>query len=181
MSTDTELTHQLRSGMYFEAADRFDALRAKLAALNGQEPVEIQARIGTGDWRRVQPTKDHPTASKRAAYLQAVGPYEVRKLYAAPAPTAQPVQAAPEAELIPGEAYRRDGWCCGRCGCRDLMIDAELVAAPVSAEDARDAQRYREVRRGQHWSITDGIGDVLRAEILDAAVDAALAAKGEKT
>ena len=38
-----------------------------------------------------------------------------------------------------------------------------------------DAARYRLLRRGQHWSVIDGIGDdLLRAEALDAAVDAAL-------
>lgn len=36
----------------------------------------------------------------------------------------------------------------------------------------RDALRYRELRRGQHWSVINGIGDVLRAEDLDASVDA---------
>jgi len=40
---------------------------------------------------------------------------------------------------------------------------------------AKDAARYRSVRRGQHWSVIDGIGNDLRAEILDAAIDAALA------
>ena len=45
-----------------------------------------------------------------------------------------------------------------------------------------DAARYRLVRRGQHWSVIDGIGNDLRAEALDAAIDAALAAKkGETT
>ena len=37
-----------------------------------------------------------------------------------------------------------------------------------------DAARYRLLRRGQHWSVIDAIGnDLLRAEALDAAVDAA--------
>ena len=35
-----------------------------------------------------------------------------------------------------------------------------------------DALRYRLLRRGQHWSVVNGIGDVLRADDLDAAVDA---------
>lgn len=48
-------------------------------------------------------------------------------------------------------------------------------AADAQAEiDAlrKDAQRYRNLRRGQHWSVVNGIGDVLRADELDAAVDA---------
>lgn len=36
-----------------------------------------------------------------------------------------------------------------------------------------DAERYRLLRRGQRWSIINGIGDELRAEKLDAAIDAA--------
>ena len=35
----------------------------------------------------------------------------------------------------------------------------------------KDAARYRLLRRGQHWSVIDGIGDTLRAEALDAAID----------
>ncbi|WP_258178561.1 hypothetical protein [Burkholderia multivorans] len=40
---------------------------------------------------------------------------------------------------------------------------------------AKDAERYRLLRRGQHWSVLNGIGDTLRADELDAAIDAALA------
>ena len=46
------------------------------------------------------------------------------------------------------------------------------VAAPADSE-LEDAARYRLLRRGQHWSVIDGIGNDLRAEVLDAAVDAA--------
>jgi hypothetical protein len=55
------------------------------------------------------------------------------------------------------------------------------VAQPVEqtralTEDAGDAARYRLLRRGQHWSVINGIGDTLRGEDLDAAIDAALTA-----
>jgi hypothetical protein len=43
-------------------------------------------------------------------------------------------------------------------------------------EDRKDAARYRLLRHGQHWSVIDGIGDALRAETLDAAIDKARAA-----
>ena len=43
---------------------------------------------------------------------------------------------------------------------------AELIAM------RQDALRYRLLRRGQHWSVIDGIGDPLRADVLDAAIDA---------
>jgi len=55
-----------------------------------------------------------------------------------------------------------------------------LTAAPqapaLDAGVVRDAERYRIVRRGQHWSTINGIGDVLRGEALDADADAKLAA-----
>lgn len=55
--------------------------------------------------------------------------------------------------------------------------------AELEAECARlrkDAERYQLLRRGQHWSAIDGIGNTLRADDLDKAIDAALAAKGEQ-
>ncbi|MCA8195432.1 hypothetical protein [Burkholderia vietnamiensis] len=39
----------------------------------------------------------------------------------------------------------------------------------------KDAERYRLLRRGQIWSVINGIGDTLRADELDAAIDAARA------
>ena len=50
-------------------------------------------------------------------------------------------------------------------------IRALYTAAPQAD---RDALRYRLLRRGQKWSVINGIGDVLRAEELDEAVDAAM-------
>lgn len=38
----------------------------------------------------------------------------------------------------------------------------------------QDAERYQLLRRGQHWSVIDYIGDSLRADVLDAAIDAAM-------
>lgn len=55
----------------------------------------------------------------------------------------------------------------------------EVWQAATQARDAEiaalreDAERYRLLRRGQRWSVIDGIGDTLRAEELDAAVDQA--------
>lgn len=58
-----------------------------------------------------------------------------------------------------------------------LPPQAEPVRVP---EDVmRDAERYRVVRRGQHWSVVNGIGDTLRGEALDAAVDAIAAAQAK--
>ena len=53
-------------------------------------------------------------------------------------------------------------------------IGAGGVSGPLSDDIVKDAARYRLLRRGRHWSVIDGIGnDLLRAEALDAAVDAA--------
>ena len=52
-------------------------------------------------------------------------------------------------------------------------IDAARAATPVAQGDALDAARYRLLRRGQRWSVIDGIGDTLRGDELDAAIDAA--------
>jgi hypothetical protein len=58
---------------------------------------------------------------------------------------------------------------------------AAITAARASAESVlEDAARYRLVRRGQHWSVINGIGNGLRAEELDAAIDAAMAAQKER-
>lgn len=45
---------------------------------------------------------------------------------------------------------------------------------PAAGADVLDAWRYRMVRRGQHWSVINGIGDTLRGEDLDTAIDAQL-------
>ena len=55
-----------------------------------------------------------------------------------------------------------------------LTAAATPTPPAQAAADARDAGRYRLVRRGQHWSVINGIGDTLRGEDLDAAIDAQL-------
>lgn len=57
----------------------------------------------------------------------------------------------------------------------------KLATPPSAAQpEPSDAERYRLVRRGQHWSVIDGIGNVLRGDDLDAAIDAIRATKGGK-
>lgn len=55
------------------------------------------------------------------------------------------------------------------------MPAIEQARAALAQQDADkvDAERYRLLRRGQHWSVINGIGDALRADELDAAIDAA--------
>ena len=43
---------------------------------------------------------------------------------------------------------------------------------PETLAALRDAERYRLLKRGQHWSTVNGIGDTLRGEDLDRAIDA---------
>ena len=87
------------------------------------------------------------------------------------------------ASIGPTEGTRRDS--------RDLTMDklrvlvrralatwGHVKAAPAAQGDAEDAARYRCIRRGQHWSVIDGSGNELRAEALDAAIDAAMKAGG---
>jgi hypothetical protein len=50
------------------------------------------------------------------------------------------------------------------------IADFEVVKAQLAAVQ-KDAERYRKLRRGQNWSVTDGIGDTLKAEGLDEAID----------
>jgi len=54
---------------------------------------------------------------------------------------------------------------------------ARLAQPEQVAQDAEHAENYRLIRRGQHWSVVDGIGNTLRGEDLDAAVDAIRAAR----
>jgi beta-lactamase class A len=55
----------------------------------------------------------------------------------------------------------------------DIYSITTAIAELESAEHKKDAERYRELRRGQHWSVINGIGDVLRGDVLDAAIDEA--------
>ncbi len=52
-------------------------------------------------------------------------------------------------------------------------------ASPAAQGDALDAERYRLLRRGQRWSVIGGIGDTLRGDELDAAIDAARVARSQ--
>jgi len=52
-----------------------------------------------------------------------------------------------------------------------VLANLNTPADAASEAEKRDAERYRMVRRGQHWSVVDGIGNTLRAEELDSAVD----------
>ena len=61
---------------------------------------------------------------------------------------------------------------------RKARAAIEKVGAGTTAE--LDAKRYRILRRGQHWSVINGIGDTLRADQLDAEIDTTLATHNAK-
>ena len=64
---------------------------------------------------------------------------------------------------------------------RASLLDATALIDELQQEpDRLDAERYRLLRRGQHWSVIDCIGRDLRADVLDAAIDKAIAAKEAK-
>lgn len=72
------------------------------------------------------------------------------------------------------EAVASDAW-------GNTQLTEALMKAEAECEALRkDAGRYALLRRGQRWSVVNGIGDTLRADTLDSAIDAALAAQPEK-
>lgn len=67
------------------------------------------------------------------------------------------------AELLPGPYYM------------DPPDGGSVTVLEQFRRMAEDAARYRMLRRGQHFSVIDGVGGDLRADDLDAAIDAARA------
>ena len=65
---------------------------------------------------------------------------------------------------------RQQAWEAGPGGGCSRALTAEAKTETLS----KDAARYRALRRGQKWSVIDGIGDTLRGDALDAAIDAAV-------
>ncbi len=66
-----------------------------------------------------------------------------------------------------------------------VEVGFEIAAERDAAREERDAllkdaERYRLLRRGQHWSVVNGLGDVLRGAELDSAVDEIIALRGGK-
>ena len=57
---------------------------------------------------------------------------------------------------------------------REAVEQSARALLAASRQDAEHAAMYRLLRLGQHWSVINGIGDVLRADELDAAIRAAM-------
>ena len=65
---------------------------------------------------------------------------------------------------------------------KNQIVDPEsdcLELHPRLTAAIRDADRYRLLRRGQKWSVIDGVGDTLHADELDAAIDAVMIADAD--
>ena len=108
------------------------------------------------DWLDDQYDQDHHKADAAA---------ELRRLHAIETALQQGYDAARlEIESLRDEVkeYRHGA------GVQKALIETLLADSVLE-----DAARYRLVRRGQHWSVINGVGDTLRAEELDAAIDAA--------
>ena len=58
---------------------------------------------------------------------------------------------------------------------KDLIshMHTQTLEIQQLADAQKDAERYQALRRGQKWSVIDGIGNTLRAEGLDEAIDSA--------
>ena len=80
-----------------------------------------------------------------------------------------------------GHSIEETGWNqCDSCGKPIYDEEPAVPPAPTFEDQAKDSERYRLLRRGQHWSVINGIGDTLRADQLDAAIDAELATHNVK-
>ena len=77
-------------------------------------------------------------------------------------------QAAHVAELE--RQITRPAPCARHCEAKAFKIEIRALERQI-ADLQRDAARYRRIRRGQHWSLVNGIGDVLTGEDMDKAVD----------
>ena len=62
---------------------------------------------------------------------------------------------------------------CNPVAMAEVLAHIDAQAAEIERLKA-DAARYQKLRRGQEWSVVDCVGDALRAESLDAAIDEVL-------
>ncbi len=106
--------------------------------------------------------------------------------------TTPPASAAGEQKPVAFVDERAISWLASRINAKTAHITTRLskeksferplalYAAPLPeqvAQDKEHAENYRLIRRGQHWSVVDGIGNTLRGDDLDAAVAAIRAAR----
>ncbi|WP_322997156.1 hypothetical protein [Castellaniella sp.] len=156
--------------------DKYIARQAWFAALRDALPATpvAQELVGTVRWRG----SPYPSA-----LVDWCGrpPEDGTPIYAVP--------VAAQAQHCPTdvcEAFQADGVLCANDEC-DRENGVRPVAAQASAQDREDAERYRRIRNGPYSyrhgdvyaMIFQGAGDIpIKGDDLDAAIDAARAAKG---
>lgn len=168
-------------------ADATAALRARGAVPSEREYHAALQRVGTA--LGLEPGSNILTdcvpeieALRAAAPMSAQAPSGLTAVV-------MPLISRACAEHVDYHALRATNWMGGKAlSARNRyratldQIEALLAAAPQPPAELpgeQDAERYRLVRRGQHWSVVDGIGDHLRGDELDAAVDAKLARRAK--
>jgi len=167
--------------MFGAARDRLEALDA--AQPDPFAPAQEHATQLAGQGRDLEVTDEMALAFHRAISDGAIGQDDVDEIkdglraafcnIAAPAQAQGCTRSHPHENMSPMCVLRTE-----IARLKHAAAIAQATAVPVQAqEDARDAARYRLVRRGQHWSVIDGIGDELRGDKLDAAADRRLAAQ----
>jgi len=83
------------------------------------------------------------------------------------------LEAADAIEAKDAEIVALRAWKASRLlheGCNGHMRGDPPTYVPECVSLRADAERYQQLRRGQKWSVINGIGDVLRGDDLDAAM-----------
>ena len=143
----------------------------------------------TAGWNAAQANDSNTALRKihesRAGYLKPLRDAKRAALAALAAGQAVPAEPTPdELRAIAREARNSSGSASDDCGSAMYVLYGwraaiSKVAPPaMDGGEVEDAARYQLVRRGQHWSVIDGIGNDLRGEALDAAVDTVRSKKG---
>lgn len=138
------------------------AVADALSEVSTQKPdwdEACEAMRWLNDIEAMQGGRNGPTIKLRAA-IKAMQTEAANALYMVRADKAQALMEAEKAMAQIREATAK------------VVKERDEARAEAAALKA-DAERYRLLRRGQHWSVINGIGDTLRADKLDAAIDAA--------
>ena len=194
---DTLTLREALRSIQYEAASLADAQVIALQALNATYP----ARAALSATQPAQAAQSEPAEHWHRLYLEKCQQYNDRvaqlggviealdaeAAQGAPVPSDQSrwcayvggmvahwVKSAPDAHARLGD----DKFEAAIAGIIERRLWAlrrdQAPAQPAAGADVLDAVRYRMVRRGQHWSVINGIGDTLRGDDLDAAIDAQL-------
>ena len=185
-----------------EASERIRALSAHVALLKAslaQAEREAEKATASADpvaWANFAETGNiriWTSAAKNAVRIAKENGIRLTPLYTTPQPDrvaeigAELLNAVDTICSQSGEDTEKFArWMCDESGLLQMVMshfgaadkDKKIAALEAEVERLRkDAERYQQVRRGQKWSVIDGIGATLRGERLDDAIDAAMAGK----